>query len=205
MIIQSSHLFRHYEIEDIEEQQLMVRLFKRFYFRTIEKKYGYLKQANDPPEISGSVLCSELEINPRVLRLCGVVTTLADDTTISWTVFLKILSMFLLRRDVLQMRLEMIVKFLGIKNDQSVLARPDYIQDQLQKLRFLKRNTVIPTQQVQHLWNRIRTILFMKRDEIFQESNDGMMEEALAVRALKDFGIKVEETWYFFDYLFEIP
>ena len=117
MIVQSPDLFRHYEIYDAEEQQLVVRLFKRFYFRTIEKKYGYLKQASDPPEISGSVLCSELEINPRVLRLSGVVTTLADDTTISWTVFLRILSMFLLRRDVLRMRLEMIVRFLAIKSD----------------------------------------------------------------------------------------
>ena len=43
VIIQSSDIFRSYEIIDLEEQQLVVRLFKRFYFRTIEKKYGYLK------------------------------------------------------------------------------------------------------------------------------------------------------------------
>lgn len=43
VIIQSPEIFRYYEIEDEEEQQLAVRLFKRFYFRTIEKKYGYLK------------------------------------------------------------------------------------------------------------------------------------------------------------------
>lgn len=108
-----------------------MRLFKRFYLRTIERKYGYLKQANDPPEVSGSVLCSELEINPRVLRLCGVVTTLADETTISWTVFLRILSMFLLRKDVIHLRLEMIVRFLNIKGDRSAFERADYMQQQL--------------------------------------------------------------------------
>ena len=121
VLIQSADLFRHYEIYDQEERQLVVRLFKRFYLRTIEKKYGYLKQANDAPEVSGSVLCSELEINPRVLRLCGVVTTLADETTISWTIFLRILSMFLLRKDVIHLRLEMIVRFLNIKEDRSAL------------------------------------------------------------------------------------
>ena len=108
-----------------------MRLFKRFYLRTIERKYGYLKQAKDPSEVSGSVLCSELEINPRVLRLCGVVTTLADETTISWTVFLRILSMFLLRKDVIHLRLEMIVRFLNIKGDRSAFERADYMQQQL--------------------------------------------------------------------------
>lgn len=40
-IIATDDLFRQYEIEDKQEQQLMVRLFKRFYFSTIERKYGY--------------------------------------------------------------------------------------------------------------------------------------------------------------------
>jgi hypothetical protein len=36
----------------------MVRLFKRFYFKTIENKYGYLKaQATDQPAISSRLLC----------------------------------------------------------------------------------------------------------------------------------------------------
>ena len=86
-----------------------------------------------------------------------------------------------------------------------MLERADYIQEQLQKLRFLKRKAVVPTQHVQHLWEKIRTILYMKRDEVFQASNDGMLEEDLAVRALAGYGVTVEETWHFFDYLFEIP
>ena len=141
-----------------------MRLFKRFYLRTIEKKYGYLKQANDAPEISGSVLCSELEINPRVLRLCGVVTTLADETTISWTIFLRILSMFLLRKDVIHLRLEMIIRFLNIKDDKLTLQRADYMQNQLTRLQFHKRSNVVPTKEVQQLWDKIRSILFMNQE-----------------------------------------
>ena len=86
-----------------------------------------------------------------------------------------------------------------------MLERVDYIQEQLQKLRFLKRNTVVPTGHVQHLWDKIRAILYTQREEVFQASNNGMLEEDLAVRALADYGVTVEETWHFFDYLFEIP
>ena len=31
------------------------------------------------------------------------------------------------------------------------------------------------------------------------------MDEEIAVKVLKSYGINVEETWHFFDYLFEIP
>ena len=42
-IITTDSCFRQFDIVDADEQQLMVRLFKRFFFATIERKYGYLK------------------------------------------------------------------------------------------------------------------------------------------------------------------
>ena len=74
-IIQSKELFSRYEIYEDEEMQLMVRLFKRFFYRTIEKKYGYIKPCDDKVEISGKLLCAELELNPRVLRMFGLITS----------------------------------------------------------------------------------------------------------------------------------
>lgn len=74
----------------------MVRLFKRFLFNSIEKKHGYLKSAKDKVEVSGRMLCSELEINPKILPLCGVRTVFSEDATIPWHTFLKIMTLFLL-------------------------------------------------------------------------------------------------------------
>lgn len=63
----------------------MIRLFKRFYFRTIEAKFGYLKaKADEPAEISAQIFCKELELNPKILPLFGVITTFASDSLLSW-------------------------------------------------------------------------------------------------------------------------
>ena len=80
----------------------MIRLFKRFFYATIEKKYGYLKSnSKDPVEISGVALCKELELNPKVIRLSGVITSFQGDAMLNWLAFLRLMSMFLLRKDVL--------------------------------------------------------------------------------------------------------
>ena len=110
---------------------MVIRLFKRFYFRTIEKKYGYFKPninlSSDPPEISGSALCSELEINPKILRLAGIFTTLGGDAMISWIDFVRIISMFLLRKPILELRYKLILNFLDLKDDYKRLEYDDYM------------------------------------------------------------------------------
>lgn len=54
----------------------MVRVFKRLFYNTITKKYGYLKYVKEEKiEVSGRALCSELELNPKVLLLVGVITS----------------------------------------------------------------------------------------------------------------------------------
>ena len=79
----------------------MVRLFKRFFFATIQRKYGYLKaNSKDKIEISGRLFMGELELNPKVLRLSGVITTFSDDCYLSWPAYLRIISLFLLRKEV---------------------------------------------------------------------------------------------------------
>lgn len=67
-IITTNDFWETYDIMDEQERELIIRFYKRFYYRTIEKKYGYLKShANDKAEISGRILCTELELNPKVL------------------------------------------------------------------------------------------------------------------------------------------
>ena len=90
---------------------------------------------SDPPEISGSVLRSELEMNPKILRLAGVFTTFGDDGLISWIDFVRIIVMFLLRKEVLYLRYEVILNFLHLK-DHKPLEYDDYLQDEAQKLSF---------------------------------------------------------------------
>ena len=105
----------------------MVRLFKRFYFSTIEHRFGYLKMVEDQAYVSGRMLCSELEINPKVLPLCGVRTVFGEDAMVHWHQFLKIMTLFLLQKDVVESRFEFILKFLKLKENHSDLERADYL------------------------------------------------------------------------------
>ena len=118
--------FHSYEIYSKDEMDLMVRLFKRFYYRTIEKRYGYLKPCQDRVEISGKMLSFEMELNPRVLVLCGLITSFNEDVMIDWISFIKILSIFLLNKPLLHQRFMILLKFLKIKKDLNVLNQADY-------------------------------------------------------------------------------
>ena len=106
----------------------MVRVYKRFFYSTVEKKYGYLKYVKkDKVEISGRALCGELELNPKVLTLIGVITSFSDDAMLSWLSFLQIMCLFLLRKDQLALRFEFILRFLNLTDNQEALDRSDYI------------------------------------------------------------------------------
>ena len=107
---------------------MVLRLFKRLYFNTVEHKYGYLKNVKeDSVEISGRALCSELELNPKILPLAGVITVFGEDAMINWISFLNIVSLFLLQKDMLSYRFEFILKFLHITDNQEDLDRNDYM------------------------------------------------------------------------------
>jgi len=115
-IITTEEFWNVYNIQDEDERQLIVRFYKRFYYKTIEKKYGYLKShANDKAEISGRILCTELELNPKVLQCFDVITTYnyGGDAMVSWIPFVKIITIFILRKEVFEMRLDFIFKFLN--------------------------------------------------------------------------------------------
>jgi hypothetical protein len=43
LIVKNEDKFLLYEITDYKEKEQLSRLFKQFYFKTIEVKYGYLK------------------------------------------------------------------------------------------------------------------------------------------------------------------
>ena len=165
-------MFKQYEVTDPEEQKLIVRLFKRFYYRSIEKKYGYLKKnitvSSDPPEILGIELYSEMQINPKILSLIGVHIAFQDDAKIRWIDFVRIITVFLFRKPLMEVRYKTLFNLLGLKNDYSVLEFDDYLQDQLQKLIFKKRNScIVPTGEIQSLWNKVRKLLLRNKRTVF--------------------------------------
>ena len=61
------------------------------------------------------MLCEELEINPKILSLVGVYNTFGNEAKISWIDFVQIMAMFLLRKDVLDLRYKLIINFLRLK------------------------------------------------------------------------------------------
>ena len=146
--------FEKYQIYDPEEQQLILRLFKRFYYGGVIKKYGHFKKQitlqSDPPEISARALCNELELNPKILRLAGIFPTFGSDAQVNWTNFVTILAMFLLRKEVLDLRYQLILNFLQLKDSWKPLMRRDYIQYEFQKYKFGNRtSTVVITTELQ--------------------------------------------------------
>jgi hypothetical protein len=54
---------------------------------------------NDTAEISGQILCDELELNPELLKLFSV-KTMKNGTLVSWDEFVAILAIFLFRKSV---------------------------------------------------------------------------------------------------------
>jgi hypothetical protein len=91
----------------------MVRLFKRFYFKTIELKYGYMKaSANDLPEISSHLFCQELDLNPNILKLFGVNNVFKKDVSLTYVIFLQLMAIFYLRKSVIPLRLDFLLKIL---------------------------------------------------------------------------------------------
>ena len=56
--------------------------------------------AQDKIEISGRLFMGELELNPKVLRLSGVITTFSEDCYLSWPAFLRITALFLLNKEL---------------------------------------------------------------------------------------------------------
>ena len=52
--ITTDEFFKAYEINDSDEQQLLMRLFKRLYYKTIERRYGSVKSyvGTERPDIN---------------------------------------------------------------------------------------------------------------------------------------------------------
>jgi hypothetical protein len=127
-ILTDNSFWRTYDIMDDEERKLIIRFYKRFYYKTIEKKYGYLKShATDKAEISGRILCTELELNPKVLSCFDVITTYnyGGDAMVSWIPFIKIIAIFVLKKEAFEMRIDFLFKFLNVTSSTIFEENPD--------------------------------------------------------------------------------
>ena len=185
-----------------------MRLFKRFFYSTVLQKYGYMKNVQDKVEISGRMLCAELELNPKVLPLSGVITVFSEDAMLSWLAFLKIMCLFLLQKDVLEYRLEFLLRFLKLTRPED-LERADYMQDKLQKFQFAKRGIVVSDVPTLLFWNRVRAALSKQNAYIFEQTGPArgtaaVLNMSRAIGVLIDSGIEASDTVCFFDSLFDI-
>mmetsp|Transcript_6039 Transcript_6039/g.8156 ORF Transcript_6039/g.8156 Transcript_6039/m.8156 type:complete len:128 (+) Transcript_6039:1582-1965(+) len=113
------------------------------------------------------MLCSELELNPKVLPLCGVMTVFSEDAMIHWHSFLKIMTLFLLQKDVFDYRFEFILKFLKLTTNHEDLDRADYLQEMLNKFQFAKRTIIVQNVPTLVFWNKIRLELSKNRQHVF--------------------------------------
>ena len=116
--ITTDEFFKAYEINDSDEQQLLIRLFKRLYYKTIERRYGSVKSyvGTERPDINLSVLSEQLEINPRLVMVFGVITSFKNEGMVPWVLFVQIMATFLLRKNMRLGRIGFMVKFLRIKS-----------------------------------------------------------------------------------------
>lgn len=102
-----------------------------------------MKTIKDKAEVSGRLLCSELELNPKVLPLFGVLTVFNGDAMISWHTFLKIMTLFLLEKEVPDIRFEFILRFLKFITNHEDLDRVHYLEEMLNKFQFSKRTQIV--------------------------------------------------------------
>lgn len=56
-----------------DEKIFLQNLFKRFFFKSIELKYGYLKaNTNDEPLINTDLFCKEMELPQNLIKLFSI-------------------------------------------------------------------------------------------------------------------------------------
>jgi len=121
----TDEFFQAYEIYDADEQQLIMRLFKRLYYKTIERRYGSVKSyvGTESPDISLNVLSEELKINPRLLMFFGVITSFNNEGMVQWVQFVKFLTIFILRKNIRLERIGFLVKFLRVRRWSDLKSR----------------------------------------------------------------------------------
>ena len=122
---------------------------------------------------------------------------------LSWLAFLKLMCLFILQKDLLSMRCEFILRFLGLTEKQGVsdLDKADHITERIGRFQFTRRSPVTPIPVYLAFWNRIREALGKERAVVFE---NGTLNMQNAVAVLLASGITSVNTHFFFDMLFDI-
>lgn len=93
-----------------------------------------------------------------MLVFCGLVTSFGNDAMVNWFAFLKIVAMFILRKEVMELRVQFLLEFLGIKGPES-LQDKYLLRNRLAKFRFNNRKELQVTARVQAVWDTLRHLL----------------------------------------------
>jgi hypothetical protein len=164
-----------------------------------------LKPVTDSPYISGKFICAELELNPRILRMVGIMTTFNGDALVDWPTYLHLFTLFLLKKPYLHARLEFMFKILNIKDEIGCLTQGDFFQTRIQGMQFARRSFVVPTRRVQHFWNKVRILLFEEKESVFDIGFSNHFKPLIAIQVLLKHKDELEEDiLYVFDYLYSI-
>jgi len=98
---------------------------------------------------------------------------------VSWITFVKVVSIFILRKDCCDSRFDFVLKFLNVASTTIMRPTDDmekrvvdlearvlrdlfnngYMADKVQKFQFFKKDTVTVEDEIQGLWNRIRSAI----------------------------------------------
>ena len=85
------------------------------------------------------------------------------------------------------------------------MERADYLQEMLNKFQFSKRSIIVQNVPTLVFWNKLRNELIKRQEEVFEIGYKNTLNMYRAVRVLKESGLTAEDTFPFFDTLFEIP
>ena len=118
-----------YDVNSYEEQIFVYELFKRFFAKSVELKYGYLKpNCTDEPFVNPGLINSELGIKPFATRLFE-----NELHQISWKDYLQLMSFVILRKNLASLKFASITKLLQVQ-------RPKNLDDDLHLNKVLKND-----------------------------------------------------------------
>ena len=133
-----------YGVNSYEEQIFVYELFKRFFAKSVELKYGYLKPTcTDEPFVNPALLNTELGIKPFATRLFE-----NSVHQISWSGFVQLLSFVILRKNLASHKFANITKLIQVQ-------RPKDLDDDLHLNKVFKNDD----RKLTETWHHITEIL----------------------------------------------
>ena len=83
------------------------------------------------------------------------------------------------------------------------LGHKNYLTEMLNKFQFKKRTIIVQNMPTLMFWNKLRSILIKQHESVF-DPQTGKLNVPTAIRILRETGLTAQDTFAFFDTLFDI-